>query len=57
MTRSHLGRRVSDHDPFGALVVIVCAVSASLAVAWLLHLAVERPAMRWASRIRWTTER
>lgn len=56
ISRGLLGRRVSDAQPMGALVVIACAVCASLLLAWALHELVEKPAIRWARRIRWAED-
>jgi peptidoglycan/LPS O-acetylase OafA/YrhL len=40
--------------PRDELFVPLCAVLVSMGCAWVMHLAIERPAMRWASRIKYT---
>lgn len=53
--RWHIGRLVHSHSPAGALVVVCAAMVVTVLSAWLLHVAIEKPAIRLASRIRWTT--
>ncbi|MEZ4394112.1 MAG: acyltransferase [Polyangiales bacterium] len=43
----------SWRSPAGALAVVTLSSIATLGCAWLLHIAVEKPAMRLAARIRW----
>ena len=48
------GGIVRSHTPAGALIVVCCAMAVTVLSAWLLHVAIEQPAIRLASRIRWT---
>ncbi len=52
--RWHIGGIVRSHTPAGALIVVCCAMAVTVLSAWLLHVAIEQPAIRLASRIRWT---
>ena len=53
-TLSLLGLRVVRAESDAArTLVLLAGLAACLASAWLLHVAVERPAQRWASRVRY----
>ncbi len=54
--RWFIGGAVHSRTPMGAVIVVSSAAAATVLFAWLLHVAVERPAMRLAARIRWTRE-
>lgn len=43
--------------PDGALGVVICSCLATVGCAWLLHVAVEKPAMALAARIKWDRTR
>lgn len=43
--------------PYGALGVVICSCVATIGCAWLLHIAVEKPAMALAARIKWDRKR
>lgn len=53
ISRGALRQDVEDATPRGAAVIMLCGVSLSLTVALVLHVLVERPAIRLASKLRW----
>ena len=53
LSRGFLRRPWLERSLGGVALVTACAVALSFAVAWLLHVTVERRAIAWASRIRW----
>jgi hypothetical protein len=53
ISRGMLRRPWLERSVGGVAVIVVCAMSLSFALAWLLHVTVERRAIAWASRIRW----
>ncbi len=54
--RWHVGSLVRSRTPLGSVIVVICAMAATVLCSWLLHIAVEKPAIKLASRIRWTKE-
>jgi len=51
--RWHVGIKVNVASPGGALTVVLAGIALTCVLAWILHVAVERPSMRLAARIRW----
>lgn len=51
--RWHVGVHVDLRTGPGALAVLVAAVALTMALAWVMHRAVEAPAMRLAAKFRW----
>lgn len=53
ISRGVIRRPWLENSLGGVAFVTLCAVTLSLAAAWLLHVVVEQRAMAWARRIRW----
>jgi len=53
LSRGLLRRPWLERSLGGVAFVTTCAMALSFAVAWALHVTVERRAIAWASRIRW----
>ena len=53
--RWHVGIKVNVASAAGAMTVVLAGAALTFVLAWLLHVAVERPSMHLASRIRWRT--
>jgi peptidoglycan/LPS O-acetylase OafA/YrhL len=51
--RWHVGIKVDVASAAGAMTVVLAGAALTFVLAWLLHVAVERPSMNLASRIRW----
>lgn len=54
--RWHIGSLVHARSTWGSVVVMLSAAAFTVLFSWLLHIAVEKPAMRLAARIRWTDD-